>query len=467
MESKEKIEETKEGKVKTMKNKQKGITLIALVITIIVLLILAGVSIASLTGENGILTRADTARKETAKQSAKEQVQIEVLGSIGKSGKVDIESLNKNLKNVQGLKYKDAELSESNKIESLPAKIKIDEYDVEIEENGEIVVNEIKVGEKVTGSNEIYANNGTAVIPVGFTIVPGLDDVSQGLVISDDPNDTEINKDNIVANGNQFVWIPVDKTTFETRFKRTDGYYNGSLQGYISECGEANETGENKYLKDNEIEESATIKQEAINMYASVRKNGGFYIGRYEAGKELDETVVCKKGKEAYGNIKWGTSMTEEGEEGAVYESRKFASDKEYTSVVSTLCYGVQWDAALNFIDPKYITNEVEGHPNCQDGSYVKDSTEKGNYEDANTHVEWKGNPTETGKLPEYAEKNIYDMAGNLSEWTMESYGTIRRVIRGGSYNGAGSSSPVSCRGYKEPYSAESFCGFRITLYVR
>ena len=137
-------------KAKMKQNKilkgSRGITLIALVITIIVLLILAGVSIASLTGKNGILTRADTARKETAKQSAKEQVQIEVLGSIGESGKVDIESLNKNLKNVQGLKYKDAELSESNKIQSLPAKVEVDEYEIEIKENGEIGIKEKEDG---------------------------------------------------------------------------------------------------------------------------------------------------------------------------------------------------------------------------------------------------------------------------------------------------------------------------------
>ena len=450
--------------------KTSGITLIALVITIIVLLILAGVSIASLTGENGILTRADTARRETAKQSAKEQVQVEVLGSIGESGKVDIESLNKNLKNVQGLKYKDAELSESNKIESLPAKVEVDEYEIEIKENGEIGIkekgdgtggggggSEVTPGEIVTGGNKEYTNNGTAVIPEGFAIVPGLEDVSQGLVISDKANDKN-------DEGNQFVWIPVDKATFETRFKRTVGYKNGNIQTdyQFTNCGEANGTGTNEKLT-----ESNTTKQEAIDMYASVKRNGGFYIGRYEAGKEDDGTVVCKKGVTAYGNIIWGKGMTDESE-GAVYESRKFANDKGYTSVVSTLCYGVQWDAALNFIDPNYITEEVNGQPNCQDGSYVKDSTGKGNYDEDANNNKWKGNPTETGKLPEYAEKNIYDMAGNLLEWTMESYSTYIRVFRGGYYLNTGSDSPVSNRRNDcSPTGANSSIGFRPTLYVK
>lgn len=60
-----------------MKN-QKGITLIALVITIIVLLILAGVSIAMLTGPNGLLTRANDAKSDTAKAGVKEKVELAI-----------------------------------------------------------------------------------------------------------------------------------------------------------------------------------------------------------------------------------------------------------------------------------------------------------------------------------------------------------------------------------------------------
>ena len=57
---------------------QKGITLIALVITIIVLLILAGVSIAMLTGDNGILTRANEAKEDTAVAEAVERINMEL-----------------------------------------------------------------------------------------------------------------------------------------------------------------------------------------------------------------------------------------------------------------------------------------------------------------------------------------------------------------------------------------------------
>ena len=61
-----------------MLKEQKGITLIALVITIIVLLILAGVSIAMLTGQNGILTKATTSKTETAKAEVMERINMEL-----------------------------------------------------------------------------------------------------------------------------------------------------------------------------------------------------------------------------------------------------------------------------------------------------------------------------------------------------------------------------------------------------
>ena len=87
------------------KERNNGITLIALVITIIVLLILAGVTIASITGENGILSKATSARDNNAKASAEERVKTEVLGSYGSDGNLSLDDLNKNLTNIEGLKY--------------------------------------------------------------------------------------------------------------------------------------------------------------------------------------------------------------------------------------------------------------------------------------------------------------------------------------------------------------------------
>ena len=78
------------------RSKQNGITLIALIVTIIVLLILAGVTIATLTGENGILNQANDAAEDTKQKTAKEKVAVEVLGSYGNDGNIDIGRLNEN-----------------------------------------------------------------------------------------------------------------------------------------------------------------------------------------------------------------------------------------------------------------------------------------------------------------------------------------------------------------------------------
>jgi len=113
-------------------------------------------------------------------------------------------------------------------------------------------------------------------------------------------------------------------------------------------------------------------------------------------------------------------------------------------SVVSTLCYGVQWDAALQFIATK-------------DADYPKNSEGKGNYTD---------NLLETGSSEEYAVNNIYDMAGNVWEKTMEVYSTALRVHRGDFY-GSDLYYPASDRFRDFPYGVSSGIGFRVTLYIK
>ena len=91
----------------------KAITLIALVITIIVLLILAGVTIATLTGDNGLLTKASTAKNKTEKASEMEKIQVEVAGAYDLNGKLDVNQLynhiRDNIKDVKKIKATDKE----------------------------------------------------------------------------------------------------------------------------------------------------------------------------------------------------------------------------------------------------------------------------------------------------------------------------------------------------------------------
>ena len=70
----------------------------------------------------------------------------------------------------------------------------------------------------------------------------------------------------------------------------------------------------------------------------------------------------------------------------------------------------------MAWIDPAYKTG------NCEEDSFVRDSTGRGYYEQS-----W---PTVTGSSESYAVRNIYDLAGNVAEWTMEEYANDRRIIR-------------------------------------
>ena len=110
--------------------KEKGITLIALVITIIVLLILAGVTIATLTGDNGILGKANEAKTTNDEEKAKEQIKIAVMGSYGDDGKLNYEDLKKNLEQI-GIKDLPNEAS-------YPLEVTLEGVIAEIDENGEV-----------------------------------------------------------------------------------------------------------------------------------------------------------------------------------------------------------------------------------------------------------------------------------------------------------------------------------------
>ena len=453
----------KTRKIKT----NKGITLIALVITIIVLLILAGVTIAMITGENGILTKTTEAKNKTAEAAAKEKVQTEVMASYGTDGKIDLDQLNKNLQNISGIKYNGNAISDSNKITSLPATVTVDGYNVTIEANGTtasgsdtpvtpstggtITITDAKKDEmkNKTENSNLTVTDGTVTIPAGFKVAEDSGTtIDEGIVIED-------------SKQNQFVWVPVSKENFESEFVRREGYSNGSQQSDLSNCGEADATGTNA-----NVTETATTQQEAKDMYASVEKNGGFYIGRYEAGKDTNRKVVVQKNANVYNRIPWSsTGEMQEDErattEGAVELSRNFARENNYKTVQSTLIYGVQWDAVMN-----WMKNVENSNATSTDKKYIIDSTGMGWYEGVS------GNSTHKTGIDLNGGKNqvkkVYDLAGNVYEWTMESCNTYFRVGRGGSYDCTGSDLSVSYRStMSNPSSSSNYLGFRFTLFLK
>ena len=275
----------------------------------------------------------------------------------------------------------------------------------------------------------IDGGNGTKVpLPNGFYYVGG--DISAGLVISDKQGDT-MNASGVDM-GNQFVWIPVSS---EADLTRTNFDTNGQPTTDAPASGVSIANCTEPYAKGYSTEAS-----EYTTMRAQVLKYGGFYIGRFEAGGVNDttlrttdgRTVVCKKGVAPYNYVQWGTSMSDASE--AVYLAKNFASQHNYTSVTSTLTYGCEWDAMCRYIGDSQRTTPTKDAPEL------------------------------TGSVSTDVSKNIYDLAGNCLEWTMEAYDTNFRVLRGGLCYYA---SPVSFRINYFPTVNDGYGSFRPTLYIK
>ena len=403
-------------------NKNKGITLIALVITVIVLIILTAVTISAITGDEGILSQTKTATRETKIEGAKEQAEI-VLSEMF----VDF--------------YKQTEIERAGdfiatEMLAQPVTTPNGEFTVTVGEkvngNYPVTVYEGSVADETkTVATGTLTENGTinnwsestggnssgstgekrAPIPEGFYAVGG--SIDEGFVISDNKEDEGKGTSYEVAKtlkGNQFVWVPVENFS---EFVRHDFGKQGIADAnFISTSWTTSKYYEpvgDGVTVDTTASESI---QEAQKMYKSVKDNGGFYIGRYEVGKDNSNKVVSKQGATVYNNIKWGNSVTNE-TGGTVAEARAFDTANNY-KVTSTLVYGVQWDAVMRWISKDSTLSK-----------YLKDSTGVGNYSDSDS----TNNPAKTGATENYQMKNIYDMAGNVYEWTMEAYNTSYRVM--------------------------------------
>lgn len=335
---------------------------------------------------------------------------------------------------------------------------------------------EIAKKDKINYTDE----TGTAVIPGGFCVVKDSvnnptdkNTVVSGLVISDVENDDLENS----KHGNQFVWVPVEDYS---KFHLIEGYENGNFQTMLSEAtNPSREAGESATAgspgKPNAANNTAG-STESIAMYKSVKENKGFYIARFEAGiagttestttndankQTQDGSVkpVSQKGVGVWNFIPWGGTGTDiatdnlpgnDNSDGAVKVARSMYKNDSIHKVTSTLCYGVQWDAVLNFIDSNYEKGTATG--------YIKDSTGKGNYSNS---------IAVTGSNIEYQQKHIYDMAGSEWEWTMEAYDTDKRIGRGGGHGNDGGERPASSRyNNRTPDANGVYLGFRIALFL-
>ena len=411
--------------------KNKGITLVALVVTIVVLLILAGVSINLVLGNNGIIAKAKDAETKSAEASENdlkgmnsliEQMESALNGS-GNGGKTEPET-----------------------VPYLP-------------------------------SDDFHYDTSTSV--------------DTGLVIKD-------------VNGNEYVWVVVPRTTAvykttglgKTTF--TDADYT-SIENDLKEYTKTyrNGTGySDTYAADDKnvgwFADATAYNNLKNSMLKSVYENGGFYVGRYEAG--IDTTTGTNRTSKGPTNS--DGKYTIEGMPAPVTkadaypytyvtrtQAQNLASNVNSGTKTSSLMFGVQWDLVLAFMHNK---------GNIADSTLTSNSTTIGNYKNnlwtiKNANAKYSTdygrtftacpNPFKkdadskilltTGADSSFSVQNIYDIAGNVYEWTLEKTdrGSLPCAQRGGDFYDTGSGSPAAKRNNFYTFSTDYSIGFRVTLW--
>ena len=421
--------------------KNKGVTLIALAVTIVVMLILAGVTISVLNGENGIVKQAQKAKEESKIKELKEKVRIDIAGkrveNINGELRVSVlkEILDKYFDNVPV----ETQITSETK---LKAKEEYGKYEMKI---SDIDVGEITYETSYTIFKDV---NGEQVpIPEGYIVSENSDEniVNKGLVISD-------------SRGNEYVWISctVDSSSNKLQYKRTE--WGVEKDGTDNSRAIKDELT----LKDIDVTYSKTDTDNGINEEISkeivaqinaekesIKKYGGYYIGRYEVGKD-NKTAVIKAEQEPYVNIKWSKA----------YELAKGIGGGE--GATTYLCSSYSWDTAINFIQnttgKNYATSIIGFNGNWK-SQEVKDSSGKV-IKPVNT-----AQRLNTGLTT--ALCNIYDMGGNVGEFTTElNPGTSETVVlRGGNNNDV--NFPAGDRWDHGSGYAVSYYGFRATLFLK
>ena len=505
----------------------KGITLIALVITIIVLLILAGVAISMLTGENGILKQATSAKDTTDKSEFEEQVKLAVMASkVNDKGAIDLTTLEAEIGKIKG-----TEITKNGTENNLPWTVKKGSYEVTITAEGTIT-------SKITGKDDdkkdedtnidygtkkpaedtrTVIEQATSAKPEGSTIDSATNE-DTGIVMVD-------------SNGNEWVWVEVPSTVFTSATNSTD-YDNikADLIVYASDYREGSK-GQGRYWTDEwyamDGETLVTASTEGLKdaqktlnngcgltyneyntnykkMLSSIYTNKGFYIGRYEAGIKGSDTdtslarytrteitstspkAVNKKDMIPYNNVYCS-------------EAQQLATGMITGNKTSSLMYGIQWDLVCKFLEVKgnwdtttntaqyYIKEDSKSWGNYNDSSITL-SRGKYNTKPSSSSSTWTPFSTDTenyvtlsktnsntsytqllttGASEDTNKMNIYDFAGNECEWTLEksTNTSFPCSYRGGACFSYGHVYPASNRGRSDTTDSISGIGLRVSLY--
>ena len=408
---------------KEIKNKQeRGITLIALVVTIVVLLILAGVSISLVINNNGVISKAKEARDKYAEAQTNDEKQLEETSDW-------IDEMEKGIKKVDGVPIPE----------------------------GYYYVGGTKAKGIVISDN--IADN---------ELDKGKENVRRDL------------------DGNQWVWVPVEtpsslyttvaagqKLAGSTGVKTTKYTNSGIISGKTRvKPGDTSSNREPDILTDSGLDDTnyategfsslanmaETMVREYEEMIASLEKYKGFYIGRYELtanGEKTGATQTCENG------VNWYT----------LYKNCKTLAVG--SKVKTRMIWGLQWDATCNWLansDPRYSITDSSTWGNYKnntaDGHGTKQNTGSSESWKANNIYDFAGNCYEFtqeagGAILRASRGGYYDDSGSYNPASDRYFGYPT-----GSGSGSGSRPPASSRGLVSPDITISLTGSRPTLYL-
>ena len=385
----------------------KGITLVALVITIIILLILAGISIMSLTN-TGIFGKAQDAKTKSAEAEANQKATLDEYET----------ELNKYGAGTNGGNQGGGQGGGASAV-------------------GDSTVNQVI---STSENKEITdAKGNKIVVPAGFKIVKTGTNyentanneitVDKGIVVEDATG--------TATNGSQFVWIPVGTIT------KADGSTTSvNFNRYTFDASDGTPTAKNDEVINSYYQELAlssngnTVARNIANFKSSVTTKGGFYIGRYEARKSTSETITELGTDTVWNGITQPNAATQA--RGMYDETHPFTSD---------LVNSYAWDTATLFLQ------------NCGEEKYSRKTT-------VNTSLASKGTNSSDYTGTRDNPCNVYDMASNVYEWTTEtcSASSCPCVHRGGYSDLSG-----GCTSNRSGYSTSdsyNYVGFRSLLYL-
>ena len=429
--------------------KNKGITLVALVVTIVVLLILSGVSINLVLGNNGIIAKAKDAETKSAE-----------------AGQNDLKGMN----------------------------VLVSEMEGALAGNGSTGSGSGNGGAGGSGAGTKVPAEATAETAPYFpdnTFTKKEGTIDTGLVIQD-------------ANGNEYVWVVVPKSLYNNTNYNSNNTKKPSsstdyanieycLQQYTVTYRNGTSFFDVYYADDKNVgwfADATAYNNLKNSMLKSVYENGGFYVGRYEAGIETtgtNRTSNTDKNSDGKYIMPSIAPVTKADAYPYTYVTRtqaqNLASNVNSGTKTSSLMFGVQWDLVLAFMHNK---------GNIADSTLTSNSTTIGNYKNnlwtiKNANAKYSTdygrtftacpNPFKkdadskilltTGADSSFSVQNIYDIAGNVYEWTLEKTdrGSLPCAQRGGDFYDTGSGSPAAKRNNFYTFSTDYSIGFRVTLW--